>query len=183
MKYIKETILKDGRVCTIRNGIQSDGKNALDIFLLTHTQTDYLATYVDENTFTAEEESNWLQTKADSSNEIELIADINGIIVGLAGIEVVSPNAKLHHRASFGICVEKQYWGLGIGSAMTNACIDCAKEAGFTQLELEVVKDNTRAINMYKNLGFKVYGTNPKGFCKRDGVYQELVYMALNLEQ
>lgn len=33
------------------------------------------------------------------------------------------------------------------------------KEKGVEQLELEVVTQNTRAISMYQNLGFDIYGT------------------------
>ena len=40
----------------------------------------------------------------------------------------------------------REYWGIGIGSALTEACIKCAKEAGYIQLELNVVADNTRLI-------------------------------------
>ena len=48
MQYCKNTLLKDGRSCTIRNGTEQDGKALLDIFLLTHAQTDYLLSYPDE---------------------------------------------------------------------------------------------------------------------------------------
>ena len=45
MKYFKTIKLKDGRDCTLRNGTKQDGKAAMDVFLLTHEQTDYLLTY------------------------------------------------------------------------------------------------------------------------------------------
>ena len=75
----------------------------------------------------------------------------------------------------------KKYWGLGLGGALTKACIDCAKEAGYTQLELDVVAENEGAISLYKKMGFTEYGRNPKGFNSRIGGYQELVYMLLDL--
>ena len=49
------------------------------------------------------------------------------------------------------------------------------------QLELDVVADNARAIALYKKLGFVEYGRNPRGFRKRTGDYQELVYMRVEL--
>ena len=69
-----------------------------------------------------------------------------------------------------------------IGAALTGACIDCAKEAGFWQLELEVVGDNETAVRLYKKYGFVEYGRNPRGFLTRDGRWQELVLMRLELE-
>ena len=84
--------------------------------------------------------------------------------------------------ADFGISILREYWGQGIGAALTGACIDCAKEAGFWQLELEVVGDNENAVRLYKRYGFMEYGRNPRGFLTRDGRWQELVLMRLELE-
>ena len=72
--------------------------------------------------------------------------------------------------------------GMVIGAALTGACIDCAKKAGFRQLELEVVGENETAVRLYKKYGFVEYGRNPRGFLTRDGRWQELVLMRLELE-
>ena len=61
------------------------------------------------------------------------------------------------------------------------ACIKCAKEAGYVQLELNVVAENTRAISLYKKEGFVEYGRNPKGFKSRTSGCQEVIYMLLEL--
>ena len=73
------------------------------------------------------------------------------------------------------------YWGLGVGRALLDACIECARKAGYTQLELEVVAENARAIAMYQRAGFVEYGRNPRGFNSRISGYQELVSMRLEL--
>ena len=65
---------------------------------------------------------------------------------------------------------------------MTEACIKCAREAGYVQLELSVVAENTRAISLYKKAGFVEYGRNPKGFNSRNSGFQEVVYMLLELQ-
>lgn len=44
-------------------------------FILIHEQTDYLLSYPDENTMTTEQESQFLQKKADSEIEIEILAE------------------------------------------------------------------------------------------------------------
>ena len=78
--------------------------------------------------------------------------------------------------------VDHFFQNQGIGAALTGACIDCAKEAGFRQLELEVVGENETAVRLYKKYGFMEYGRNPRGFLTRDGRWQELVLMRLELE-
>ena len=66
---------------------------------------------------------------------------------------------------------------------MTVACIECAKAAGYTQLELEVVASNVHAMALYESVGFVEYGRNPKGFVSRTAGEQELVMMRLELDR
>ena len=117
-----------------------------------------------------------------SENEIEIIAVVNGVVAGTAGIEAVGTKYKVRHRAELGISVAKEFWGLGIGCALMDACIECARQAGYVQLELDVVSENSRAISMYEKAGFEEYGRNPKGFNSRITGFQEIVYMRLELQ-
>ena len=70
MEYNSTVILKDGRACTLRNGTASDGQALLDVFNLTHEQTDYLLTYPGEHSYTAQQEADFLKEKTDSADEI-----------------------------------------------------------------------------------------------------------------
>ena len=182
MEYNSTVTLKDGRACILRNGTASDGQALLDVFNLTHEQTDYLLTYPGEHSYTAQQEADFLKEKTDSTDEIELLAELDGVIVGTAGIGCVGRREKTRHRAEFGISVDKAYWGLGIGRALTEACIECAKKAGYAQLELEVVAENRSAIGLYESVGFVEYGRNPKGFRSRLTGWQEVVLMRLETE-
>lgn len=181
LQYNQRIILKDGRLCILRNGTAQDGQAALDTFILAHTQTDYLLTYPDEITFTANEQAEYLQKKSDSENEIEILAEVDGKIVGTAGIEQRSPKVKLRHRSDFGISIDKEYWGLGIGRALTDACIECARKAGYEQIELEVVADNDRAVKLYKKVGFVEFGRNLRDFKSCLTGYQEVISMRMEL--
>lgn len=181
MIYDQIIQLKNGMECCLRNGVESDGQAVLDNFNLTHGETDYLLSYPDETSFDAMRESQFLKHKAESANEIEILAVIDGVVVGTAGIDAVGTKFKVRHRAEFGISVLKKYWGLGVGRALMEACIQCAKEAGYVQLELTVVSDNERAIDMYQKAGFVECGRNPKGFRSRTAGFQETVTMRLEL--
>ena len=181
MKYSGKIIARNGKEVYIRNGLASDGSAVLDNFNLTHAETDYLLSYPDENQMDAEQESRFLARKAESPNEIEVIALMEGKIVGTAGIDAVGAFYKLRHRAEFGVNILKEYWGLGIGRALMEACIQCAREAGYAQLELSVVAENTRAIALYQKAGFVEFGRNPRGFRSRTAGFQEIVFMGLEL--
>ena len=182
MEYHKEIKLKDGRTCVLRNGTAADGQAAHDNFNLTHEQTDWLLTYPDENSFDPQQEAKFLQEKTESADEAEIVAEIDGEIVGMAGIECVGRKDKVRHRAVMGISIDKNFWSLGIGRAMMEACIECAKKAGYSQLELDVTAENERAIDLYEGYGFEEYGRNPRGFRSRCSGWQEILLMRLELE-
>lgn len=182
MRYNKKILLKNGKEAVLRNGDAADGFSVYENFNATHAETDYLLSYPDENSFGPEQEAQFLEEKTGSSDEIEIIAIIDGRVAGTAGIMAVGRKYKVRHRAELGISVLKEYWGLGLGKALSEACIQCARDAGYTQLELNVVADNKAAISLYQSLGFAEFGRNPKGFKSRISGYQELVYMRLELQ-
>ena len=181
MQYYEKTQLKDGRTCVLRHAEPADAEAFLVYFHTAHGETDYLTTYPDESMHSAEEMAEKFAAKVYSPTDIEICAFVDGVLVGSAGNAIVSKRGKVRHRAEFGISIVREFWNLGIGSALTRASIDCARQAGFAQLELDVVADNTRAIALYEKYGFKEYGRNPLGFRTREGKWQELLYMRLVL--
>ncbi len=180
MEYREILRLKDGRECLMRNAAERDAPTVMEIYALTHGETDFLASYEDENSFTLEQERAFLKAREESPREIFLLAEIDGKAVGTAGIDSLGTKEKVRHRAEFGISVLRDYWGLGIGRALMRACIQCARNAGCLQLELDVVTENERAVALYKSEGFVEYGRNPRGFRSRRG-WQELTLMRLEL--
>ncbi len=181
MKYDRMIKLKNGAECHLRSGTERDGQAVLALYQLTHSETDFLLTYPEEHRFDLSKESQFLKDKAESDNEVEIVAVVDGVIVGSAGISAVGTKYKVRHRAQFGISIVKAFWGLGIGTALTDACISCARDAGYVQLELTVVADNASAMALYRKAGFIEYGRNPKGFCSKTSGFQEVVSMRLEL--
>ena len=182
MNYYKKITLKDGRECVLRNGTENDAQAVYDLFNLTHEQTDFLLSYPDEKSFTVEQEAEFLKKQTESENAIEILAELDGRAVGFAGFSAVGTKYKTKHRAEFGISVDKEYWRLGIGRALTEACLECARRAGYSQVELDVIAENAGAIALYKSFGFVEYGRNPRGFRSRiTENWQELVLMRLEL--
>ena len=181
MRYAKTVLLKSGVELLVRNAVASDARAVRDIMQRTHAETDYLLSYPDEQSVDDEQEARSLAETERSDNEVELVAVVDGRIVGSAGVTAVGGRRKLAHRARFGISVLKDYWGMGIGRVAMEASIDCARRAGYTQLELDVVAGNERAVSLYRRAGFEEYGRNPRGYRSVSSGYQELVHMRLEL--
>ena len=73
----KGAVMRYNKTIILSNGTESDGQLVVDNFNLTHSETDYLLTYPDENSFNAEQESQFLKEKAESEREIELLAIVD----------------------------------------------------------------------------------------------------------
>lgn len=182
MLYYKESITKDNRLLILKSADKADAEAYIEYFNKAHSETDYLTTYPDENHWDVEKTGEEFEEKKTSQWETEICAFVDDRLIGSAGIEMVRNREKTRHRAEFGISIVKAYWGLGIGNELTKACIEIAKEAGYLQLELEVVSENHRAIDLYRKYGFIEYGRNPRAFRTRQGKWQELVLMRLELD-
>ena len=181
MKYKSTVKLKDGHRAILRNATEKDAQEVINLYNSTHSETDYLLVYPDERTTDAKYEAFYIKNKLNSPNEAYILAVVDGHIVGEVQFTVVANCFKARHRADLSLTVLKSYWGLGIGSELLKACIDCARKAKYTQLELSVISDNQAAISLYKKFGFIEYGRNPKGCFSRTNKYQEIVYMLLEL--
>lgn len=181
MRHAKTVLLRGGVELLLRNAVASDARALRDIMQRTHAETDYLLSYPDEQSVDEEQEARSLAETERSDNEVELVAVVDGKIVGSAGVTAVGSRRKVAHRARFGISVLQEYWGMGIGRVLMDACIDSARRAGYSELELEVVADNERAVSLYRRAGFEEYGRNPRGYRSAASGYQELVHMRLEL--
>lgn len=54
--------------------------------------------------------------------------------------------------------MQDAYQGQGVASKLFVELFDWAKEVGITRLGLTVIKDNTKAFNLYRKMGFVLEG-------------------------
>ena len=108
-------------------------------------------------------EREYLSMQAESRDCIQLLAKVNGEIIGTASLN--RKCGRMSHRAEFGISLKKTWWGCGAATVLAQGVLDFAREAGIEQVNLEVRSDNKRAIALYEKLGFRKLCTFP-GFFK-----------------
>ena len=82
------------------------------------------------------------------------------------------------HCGSLGMGVLAEYRGHGIGTRLLRACIEKAWTKGITRIELEVRADNTKAIALYEQLGFK-HEALKRNAMRFGGTYFDAVQMSL----
>jgi len=178
MNYYKEIKLKNGMHCILQTADGNHAKEVLEHMILTSGETGNMSRYPDEIKLTEEEERDYLSKIEASADAIMIVAVINGKIVGIAGLNPVSPLERLKHRAMLGISIQKEYWSMGIGSVLVEAILEMARNSGYEQVELDVIEDNENAIALYKKFGFEIYGKHERAFRYRDGQYKALYLMS-----
>ncbi|MEK6851197.1 MAG: GNAT family N-acetyltransferase, partial [Candidatus Thermoplasmatota archaeon] len=103
-------------------------------------------------------------------------AEVDGKVVGQLDIHIPG-YPKARHVANLGIAVVKAYRDRGIGRALMERALAWMKDKGVEKATLEVFSTNSRAIALYKKLGFEVEGVRRRQYKVR-GTFVDDVLMA-----
>jgi ribosomal protein S18 acetylase RimI-like enzyme len=179
--YRNEYELKNGQILIVRNPEIGDEQGLINLMKIVDSETKFLAREPGEFNLTLEQEREFIKNSINNRNRLFLIGEIDGKIIADCSVGVISNNMRFLHRAAMGIAVCKDHWNKGIGKKLMQECIKWCKEEGIEQLELEVVTQNNRAVSMYQDLGFQIYGTKKHAMKYGDGTYADEYYMILFL--
>ncbi|MEI6856288.1 GNAT family N-acetyltransferase [Psychrilyobacter sp.] len=164
----------------VREAVISDAKEIYNIFMKTSDETEFLACNSEERKedgFTVKSQEKRIENIINSNNKL-YICEYDGVLIGMLGINIFS-RKRLSHRATFGINVLKDFWGIGAGSLLMNKAVDFFNlNKKLTKFELEVRSDNIQAINLYKKFGFETEGEISRYFCI-NGKYYSAFLMSL----
>ena len=111
----------------------------------------------------------------ESENSVILIALENDQIIARASLDGYYPQ-RIRHRAVFSISVRKDYWNQGIGTEMIKRIFEQAKKMNIKVIELEVINDNERGINLYHKMGFADIGIY-KDYFFVNGIFKDAIVM------
>ena len=179
MNFEPRTILlKDGRNCILRPTHPNDSEQMIDYLKTTANETPYLLRYPDEVTYTLENEREILGQVLESRDSVMMVAVVDDVIAGNCAINGLGNKRKIRHRCSLAIALKKEFWNLGIGTAMISYTTTLAKQIGYEQMELEVVDENTRAAQLYEKCGFRENGRHVRALKYDDGVYRDELIMS-----
>ena len=180
----KKIILKDSRTAILKTPCTEDAEKLLNYIKTSCGETDFLVRYPEEwESATVESEEKWIKSRRDARNAMVITCYIDGKIVGNAEINFKG-GIKTSHRAGVAIAILKEYWNLGIGSAMFEELIKIAKSKPCIEiLELEFIEGNDRAKALYEKYGFQIVGERPNAFKLKDGHLLKEYFMQKELRK
>ena len=182
MRFQSTTVKdKNGKDIELRNAEVQDAEALIQYLKVTNAETPYLICEPEEITLSLEQEKEIIMRKENSERELLLLAFENGRHIGNASLMSVGNSIRYKHRCSIAIALYKEYCGRGIGRLMLEKLLDVAMKNGYTQAELEVVTENTGAVQLYESLGFVKYGQLPNSMRYKDGRMVDLYLMVKEL--
>lgn len=110
---------------------------------------------------------------AERARRIWLLEPPGRTVVAVDGDGLVLGSAKTHpnhggpasHVATASFIVDPTCSGRGIGRALGEHVLDLAKAAGYRAMQFNaVVEANTRAVSLWRSLGFEILATIPEAF-------------------
>ena len=164
----KTITLKDGRAATLRAPALTDAAEMLAYIKTCCAETDFLARYPEEYGDSVEAEETWIRRMVESSAVLPIVCEVDGRIAGSCEVRFFG-GIKTSHRAILGISVLREFWSVGIGTALMTELIAAARAHGTEILELDFIEGNTRAHGLYEKMGFEAVGYKPRAFKLKDG--------------
>ena len=117
---------------------------------------------------------------------VQFTASVTESMVAVAGdrvIGMIHVEASRHGFGEFGMLVDREWRGRGVGSALIQAAIAWARDQGLHKLCLEVFTQNTAAIALYRKCGFVEEGHRVKHYRRANGELWDSLVMGLPLSE
>ena len=163
MKVVYKGKTKKGNGLIIRYLEVGDVQAMLDYINTMSLEQTFITFQGEQLTFVDEEK--FVQSCLDKISKkvgVSLVAFCNE---KLAGISAVDRKDKVQsHVGRLGISVSKEFRGEGVGKIILESVITEVKKSMpvLKIINLEVFANNPNAINLYKKVGFKEWGTLPE---------------------
>lgn len=172
----KKIILKNGKTAILKSPCVNDAEKMLNYIKKACDETDFLMRYPEEWDINVEQEEAWVNRLRLSPDTLGITCYVDDEVAGNCEISFRS-GMKTSHRAAIAIAILREYWNLGIGSAMFEELIAAAQKRETKLMELEFIEGNERAKHLYEKFGFRVVSERPNVIKLKDGTYLKEFYM------
>jgi RimJ/RimL family protein N-acetyltransferase len=170
--------LPNGQELLIRPAKLEDAAALLANFRQLAQETDFLmATATEASAIDIRSEQIFIQSFGDNSRHLLLLADVGGQIAGSVTVKQCDFH-KQFHVGDMGIAVLHAYWNMGIGRRLMTAMVRWAEaHAQISLIRFNVLANNEKAIQLYRNFDFIECGRLPGGIRQPDGNCVDLISM------
>ncbi|MGY3765783.1 GNAT family N-acetyltransferase [Vagococcus vulneris] len=168
---------------TLREATAEDAANLLRLVTELNQETPYILVNNQALQLTAGEMAEEIEFLHHLPKQLILVAATHNRLIGVATVSTSSDNS-INHIGEIGISIKKDFWGLGLGTALLTEVLDWAAQTyDLKRLEIKVQERNTRAIKLYQKLGFQTEGIIRLGVKSADNQLENVVLMSRLINQ
>ncbi|HLG28502.1 MAG TPA: GNAT family N-acetyltransferase [Paenisporosarcina sp.] len=120
-------------------------------------ESNFMLYEAGERKTTIEQQRKSIETILAKQNNTLFVAEVESNLVGFIAA-IGNQFLRNQHSAYLVLGVLDMYQGQGIATKLFDQLFDWAKENKLSRLELTVIKDNNKAFNRYKKMGFTLEG-------------------------
>ncbi len=180
-EVVKIIELKNGKELLLRRPTEDDAEAMIKFLNIVGGESDNLLFGKNEFLLSVEQEREYIKNISSDNNTLMLLGIVDDNIISVSLVS--APNKKrIAHNSELSISVKKEYWGMGVGSAVIEALIDFANNHEIIKtISLGVKGNNKNAKHLYEKFGFQEVGIH-KNFFNIDGNYDDEIQMDLYLK-
>ncbi|MEB2300326.1 GNAT family N-acetyltransferase [Lysinibacillus xylanilyticus] len=161
----------------VREALVSDADKMLKIQLQVLAEQNYLLTTLEEFNQTVEGQKKWIEQKQVNERDVIFVAELEGEIVGWLMFQS-PPRKRIFHTGTFGMMVDSNIRGQGIGTLLLTRLIDWATvNPSIEKICLGVFSTNENAIKLYQKMGFLEEGRKVREIKLDNGEYIDDILM------
>lgn len=178
---LKKVILRNGEQLVVREANEEDAEAIIEFIQAVGDESDNLTFAGSEFNPTIEEERSVLRDHLEKSNQIFVIALIDGKIAGQMNAKA-SHKSRLRHACEIGISTRKHHWGKGVATEVLTYLIEWAQSNPvIRKVNLRANVTNKKALALYERMGFQHEGIHKRDFFL-DGEFVDAVSMGLVID-
>jgi RimJ/RimL family protein N-acetyltransferase len=179
MSSIPDTMLqtKNGSVIAIRTARPGDAHAILEHVRAVFAEAEFTLSTLADFHMTDEQEAAWIQANRDYPGDLVIVAEHEGQIIGMLNFSS-ERRGRVRHHGELGMSVNRAWRDQGVGRALLQTLITWAEQHPMLEkLCLQVFTTNSRAIALYRSLGFVEEGRQVKDIKLESGDYVDVLMM------
>jgi RimJ/RimL family protein N-acetyltransferase len=172
---MKTYSLRNGETLMLKEGRPQDAKEYIQYINQAAGESINLTFGRGQYTVSLDKQAEEIEKLYESDNQLFLLAHIDGEIVGNLTFHC-GTRPRTRHTGEFGISILQKYWGQGIGKYLIAYMLEWARETKtIYKINLRVLEENNRAIELYRKMGFIEEGRIKRGFFIGEKFYDAIL--------
>ncbi len=151
-----DVLLRDGRTAHIRPIRVEDREVFVEFYARVSDQSKYYRFFSPMPRLSDRDVDRF--TNVDNVNRVALVLTLQGRIIAVGRYDVIRPG-----EAEVAFLVEDQHQGRGIGQLLLEHLSQAGRERGVERFVAEVLPDNTRMIQTFRDAGYRVASEYDEG--------------------